>query len=451
MSEGAGEKTICREMEIMALKACDDKLYQEVIKAVKEGKEVTDYPKGHEMTPFFGVWGELGIEETRAGSLVTVGSRLLVPEASRQKVLENLHRTHPGKSTMIANARHLYYWPGLRIQCVEMCESCDTCSLHARSRMASAPQIQEDISALVPMEVIGLDLHSHRGRTYISAQDHCSGFRWCERIKNQSSQSVIQFVTKLMRLYGKITVVRADNGPCFRGPFQEYLEELGVAFKPSSPYNPVSNSCAESSVRLNKILQQKTDCSDEKLQDFMLWSNCLVRPDGSGSPAEVFFRRHMNVPGILRASGGDINYQRLQNLREESVAQRRNKNTTRHYRASFRPGDVVLLQNVATKKWDEKGTIIKSRDCTLPEASRSYLVDVGQDQLKLRNRSHIRLSCRRVQAAGSCREQSAGSCREQSGETGGEVHQLGARRKKVRFFDELVECYSTAPDNRKFP
>ncbi|MCP4256706.1 MAG: transposase family protein, partial [Planctomycetes bacterium] len=171
------------------------------------------------------------------------------------------------------------------------------CSLHARSRMSSAPQKQEDISALVPMEVVGSDFHSHRGRTYISAHDRASGYRWCEKIKNQSSSSVIQFVNKLMRLYGKITVVRADNGPCFRGPFQEYLEGLGVAFKPSSPYNPVSNSCAESSVRLNKILQQKTDCSDEKLQDFMLWSNCLVRPDGSGSPAEVFFRRHMNVPG----------------------------------------------------------------------------------------------------------------------------------------------------------
>ncbi len=96
VTEGAGEKTICREMEIMAIQASDDKLYQEIIKAVQEGKEVSDYPKGHEINAFFGVWGELGIEETRAGPLVTVGGRLLVPEASRLKVIENLHICHPG-------------------------------------------------------------------------------------------------------------------------------------------------------------------------------------------------------------------------------------------------------------------------------------------------------------------------------------------------------------------
>ena len=185
-----------------------------------------------------------------------------------------------------------------RVACPGECESCDTCSLHARSRMAPAPQKQEDISCLVPMEVVGLDLHNHRVRIYISAQDCASGFCWCERLKNQSSARVIGFVDKIMKLYGKITVCRSDNGPCFQGPFQEYLEGLGVAFKPSSSYNPESNACAESSVRLNKLLQQKTECTEEKLQDYMMWSNCLLRPDGSGSPAELFFRRNMKVPGI---------------------------------------------------------------------------------------------------------------------------------------------------------
>ncbi len=40
--------------------------------------------------------------------LVTVEGQLLVPEVARQKVLENLHRCHPGKPTMLANARHLH-------------------------------------------------------------------------------------------------------------------------------------------------------------------------------------------------------------------------------------------------------------------------------------------------------------------------------------------------------
>ena len=144
-----------------------------------------------------------------------------------------------------------------------MCETCNTCSLHAWSRMSGAPQQQEDISCLASMEVVSLDLHNHKGRVYISAQDRASGFRWCEKLKNQSSAEVIGFIDKIMKLYGKITVVRSDNGPCFRGPFQKYLEELGVAYKPSSSYNPESNACAELSVRMNKILQSRTECTDK--------------------------------------------------------------------------------------------------------------------------------------------------------------------------------------------
>ena len=123
VTEGAGKRTVCREMEVLPLQAKDDTLYQEVLEAIKEEREVTDYPNNHVMRAFFGVWDELGIEETRAGPLVTVEGRLLVPEVARQKVLENLHRCHPGKPTMLANALHLYWWPGMRTEVIGMCES----------------------------------------------------------------------------------------------------------------------------------------------------------------------------------------------------------------------------------------------------------------------------------------------------------------------------------------
>ncbi len=61
VTEGAGKKTICREMEIMAIQAKDDQLYQEVIRAVQEEREMTDYPQGHEMKAFFRVWGSLAL------------------------------------------------------------------------------------------------------------------------------------------------------------------------------------------------------------------------------------------------------------------------------------------------------------------------------------------------------------------------------------------------------
>ena len=47
---------------------------------------------------------------------------------------------------------------------------------------------------------------------------------------------------------------------------------------------------------------------------------------------------------------GQIDYERIQALREESVALRRNKDTTKHYRADFKEGDKIILQDAITKK-----------------------------------------------------------------------------------------------------
>ena len=65
-------------------------------------------------------------------------------------------------------------------------------------------------------------------------------------------------------------------------------------------------------------------------------SNCLVRPDGTGSLAELFFRRNMRVSGIPRATVGEVDFQRLQFLREEAVALQRGWDTSKHYKMNFR-------------------------------------------------------------------------------------------------------------------
>ena len=280
---------------------------------------------------------------------------------------------------------------------MKTCQDCDVCEEYARTRMKSAPQEQEDISHMSPMDLISLDLHNFGGRIYLSAQDRCSGFRWCERLKSQATSEVIKFLQKLQQLYGKITCVRADNGPQFRTEFQEYLENAGIVFSPSSPYNPVSNSAAESSVRLNKLLQKKTGCKDSQLADFMLWSNCQERPDHTGSAAETFFRHNIRTSGLPRCTIGEVDYQRLQMLRQESVEIRKKKSTTSHYRANFKIGDRVVIQDSQTKRWTERGEIVGERPCVEEGSSRSYLVDVGGASPKLRNRSLIRLSCRSIQ------------------------------------------------------
>ena len=397
VTEGSGRRTVCRELEVLSLQGAEDEVYTKLVESVRQHLKVTDVCNEAIMKDFLGVWSELGLEETRAGTLLTMDGRLVVPHVARGQLLNTLHRCHPGVPTMLEQARHLYWWPGMRSDVTKTCQDCKECDEHARSRMSSAPQEQENISHLSPMDLISIDLHNFRGRTYLSAQDRCSGFRWCEKMKSQSTCEVIKFIQRLQQNYGKITCVRSDGGPQFRTEFKEYLENAGIAHSPSSPYNPVSNSAAESSVRINKLLQKKTGCKDSELADYILWSNCQQRSDHTGSAAETFFRRNMRTKGMPRATIGEVDYQRLQMLRQEAVEIRKKKSTTSHYRANFKLGDRVVIQDTQTKRWSERGEIVGERPCVEDASSRSYLIDVGGASPKLRNRNLIRLSCRYIQ------------------------------------------------------
>ena len=86
-------------------------------------------------------------------------------------------------------------------------------------------------------------------------------------------------------------------------------------------------------------------------------------------------------------------------LRQESVALRKNRDTSKHYKCDFKIGDKVVIQDSQSKQWNERGSIVSERPCVEPGSSRSYLIDVGGAQLKLRNRKFIRLSCRKIQPA----------------------------------------------------
>ena len=86
-------------------------------------------------------------------------------------------------------------------------------------------------------------------------------------------------------------------------------------------------------------------------------------------------------------------------LRQESVALKKKRDTTKHYKCDFKVGDKVVIQDSQSRQWNERGTIVGERPCVEAGSSRSYLVDVGGAQLKLHNQQFIRLSCRKVKPA----------------------------------------------------
>jgi hypothetical protein len=394
ITEGETARTVDRELESLALQAKDDSEYSQIVLALQEGKSIVQLPSSHPARQLSGEWDQLGLEITTGGPLVTMGNRLFIPRGARGRLLANLHATHPGRYQMLLSARELWHWPQMKADVIRLVESCDSCDRHSVSRLDPRPQTQENIEHLMPMELVSLDLHHLKGRNYLSAQDRASGFRWCMPLRHLRTSEVIRQTDLLICRYGCPTRIKTDGGAQFRGAFQTWCESLGIDHTCSSPYNPRSNSGAESAVRLSKSLQKRTGAKDADIERLTLLSNQLLSQDGSGSPADKFFRRKLRAPGVTRLPSALIDHQRLQRLRQEAVQIRRGRKLKRShfYTEQFAPGDRVVVQNCLTKLWDTRGRIIKQRPSNDSKASTSFFLDTDEGKVILRNRKYIRIS-----------------------------------------------------------
>ena len=85
------------------------------------------WPQHHsqdELQPYWTKRLELTVEE---GCLLW-GIRVIVPPTLQDKVLEELHASHPGISRMKAIARSYTWWPGLDKEIEDLIKSCPACS-----------------------------------------------------------------------------------------------------------------------------------------------------------------------------------------------------------------------------------------------------------------------------------------------------------------------------------
>ena len=80
--------------------------------------------------PFLTRRNELMVEE---GCLLW-GFRVVIPQSLRQKLLQELHKDHPGVTRMKSVARSYMWWPGLDKDIEKLAKSCTACLAMKRAQ-----------------------------------------------------------------------------------------------------------------------------------------------------------------------------------------------------------------------------------------------------------------------------------------------------------------------------
>ena len=190
----------------------NDSAYQQVYEAIKGNRDIVKLPTTHPAQKFRSQWDALSTEETLP-HLILYHGRIVVPEEARKEILKTLHIQHTGGSKTLANARQIYFWPGITSDIKLMVASCQEC-LRLKPSQQSEPQLQTLSSR--PFEAVSIDLGYYKGTHYLILMDCYSGWPLVKPLRKLDTAAVITVLEDWFLEFGKPINLRSDGGPQFR-------------------------------------------------------------------------------------------------------------------------------------------------------------------------------------------------------------------------------------------
>lgn len=188
---------------------------------------------------------------TRHGCLLW-GARVIVPPSLQEKVLQELHDTHPGISRMKALARSYVWWPNMDSDIELTVSSCSTCQ-----SMRSDPspvQIHPWTFPARPWSRIHVDFAGPiSGCTYLVVVDAYSKFPEVVKMSTTSAKVTVTTLRDIFSRHGLPEIIVSDNGPQFTSTeFEQFCASNGLLHRTSAVYKPSTNGQAERVVQILK-------------------------------------------------------------------------------------------------------------------------------------------------------------------------------------------------------
>ncbi|KFD50407.1 LOW QUALITY PROTEIN: hypothetical protein M513_08634 [Trichuris suis] len=174
------------------------------------------------------------------------GNRVVIPKEGQQRVLNELHRTHPGinesSSTFICMVAERF---------VGKCTACQV-QQHARPRAPVHPrQIPRNPWSRLHIDFAG----PFQGEQFLIVVDPYSKWLEVKRMTSTNTASTIRVLRELFAVHGLPDSIVSDNGPQFASvEFQRFCEDNLIRPIRVSPHHASSNGQAE------RMAQTTKDC-----------------------------------------------------------------------------------------------------------------------------------------------------------------------------------------------
>ena len=180
------------------------------------------------------------------------GSRVIVPEKGRKRVVAKLYQAHPGISRMKSQAMCYVWRPGIDKD-LELCaKSCEDCQVNQKAP-PNVPLHPWSWPSR-PWSRVHVDYASpFMGKIFLLVIDAYTKWLDVHVTSTSSSAVTIELLRKSFSTYGLPKVVVSDNAANFTNDeFKAFLKANGVKHVRTSPYHPASYGLVECAVQTLK-------------------------------------------------------------------------------------------------------------------------------------------------------------------------------------------------------
>ena len=234
-----------------------------------------------------------------------------------------------------------------------MISTCDICLKYQPSK----PQIEEveKVSpSTQPLHRVCLDLFSYCSSQYSILVDKFCGYFWIQRFKGTTDQ-LTKYLGQLFLEIGVPNFLHMDDGGSMRGHFEMWANDMGVVVEKSSAFNPISNGTAERHIQVAKRMLNIAREEKVLVEEAMARLRASPSSIDGFSPSRLFFGRELRNPLLPAISDGqdeELLMKQRQITKDEERIKRNTKVGKSLQRYVAKVGDLVLLQNQRTKRWD---------------------------------------------------------------------------------------------------
>ncbi|XP_039452532.1 uncharacterized protein K02A2.6-like [Culex pipiens pallens] len=280
---------------------------------------------------------------------LTYGERLVIPSKFHKRVLQLLHKGHPGVERMRSIARNYAYWPGIDESIAQLVRTCTDCASVAKT--SNKTTLQSWPLPEKPWQRVHIDFAGPvDGWFYLILVDAFS--KWPEVVptKRITTAATLAILQGIFARFGMPETLVSDNGrQLVSEEFERYCDSNGILHLKTPPFHPQSNGLAERFVDTFKRTLKKITAGGEALAQaidtFLLCyrsTPCRSAPEGK-TPAEVLLGRPLRTS--LDLLKPPTPFHKIENSKQEKQFNQQHGAKARHYQPKDRVWAKVYKNN----------------------------------------------------------------------------------------------------------